>query len=91
MALNIKNRDYVDTARELARITGKTIVESGLEGLKRELERQKAVKRILQKIDGDDPLAKVREIQKRYAAIPSKSNLSDDEVLGFDEPGVPTR
>jgi hypothetical protein len=44
MALSIKNREYEETARELARVTGKSITEAGLIGLKRELERQKAIR-----------------------------------------------
>jgi antitoxin VapB len=93
MALSIKNKELEETARELARLTGKSITEAALEGLKRELERQKGIKRIMQSSskDFDDPLAAIRDIQQRYAALPSTSTLTDDEVLGYDEFGAPTR
>ena len=93
MALSIKNKEFEETARELARLTGKSITEAGLVGLKRELERQKGIKRIMQSSSKDleDPLAAIRDIQQRYAALPSTSTLTDDEVLGYDEFGAPTR
>jgi antitoxin VapB len=93
MALSIKNREFEETARELARLTGKSITEAALEGLKRELERQKSIKRSMQTSaqDHEDRLAAIRDIQRRYAALPSSSTLTDDEVLGYDEYGAPTR
>jgi antitoxin VapB len=93
MALSIKNREYEATARELARVTGKSITEAGLIGLKRELERQKSIKQLIQRSpsEGEDRLAAIRDIQRRYAAIPTTSTLTDDEVLGYDEFGVPSR
>jgi antitoxin VapB len=93
MALSIKNREYEETARELARVTGKSITEAGLTALRRELERQKTIKRLLQsprQID-DDPLAAIRVIQQRYAVLPTSSTISDDDILGYDEFGAPTR
>jgi antitoxin VapB len=93
VALSIKNREYEDIARELARVTGKSITEAGLIALQRELERQKSIKRLLQSPNqlDDDPLASIRDIQQRYAALPSNSAMSDDDVLGYDEFGAPTR
>jgi antitoxin VapB len=93
MALSIKNREYEETARELARITGKSITEAGLLALQRELERQKTIKRLLQSPNqiSDDPLAAIRDIQQRYADLPTSSTMSDDDVLGYDEFGSPTR
>jgi antitoxin VapB len=93
MALSIKNREYEEIARELARVTGKSITEAGLIALQRELERQKSIKRLLQSPNqlDDDPLAGIRDIQQRYAALPTNSAMSDDEVLGYDEFGAPTR
>jgi antitoxin VapB len=91
MALSIKNRELEHTARELARITGKPITEALLEGAKRELERQKQIKAALRVVEDDDPLASIRHIQKRYAARKSTSTLTDDEILGYDEFGIPTK
>jgi antitoxin VapB len=93
MALSIKNREYEEIARELARITGKSITEAGLVALQRELERQKTIKRLLQSQSqiGDDPMVAIRDIQQRYANLPTSSTMSDDEILGYDDFGAPTR
>ncbi|NJM30813.1 MAG: type II toxin-antitoxin system VapB family antitoxin [Rhizobiales bacterium] len=90
MALSIKNREYEQVSRELAEITGKSITESGLEGLKRELERQKSIRKFAMRTDKEEFLTLVRNIQQRYAALPSKTNMTDDEILGYDESGIPT-
>jgi antitoxin VapB len=91
MALSIKNRELEDTARELSRITGKPITEALLEGAKRELARQRGIMRILNPKAVEDALSQVRDIQQRYAARPSESTMSDDEILGYDDFGAPTR
>jgi antitoxin VapB len=88
MALSIKNREFEDIARELARITGRSITEAGLEGLKRELERQRALKRHKPRQDNMD---EIRDLQRRYAAIPNPNPMTEDEVLGYDEFGIPTK
>jgi antitoxin VapB len=93
MALSIKNKEYEETARELARVTGKTITEAGLVGLKRELERQKtiALARNRPKKDFEQLMATIRQIQRDYAALPTTSTLTDDEILGYDEFGIPSK
>ncbi len=91
MALSIKNREFEETARELARLTGKSITEAGLEGLKRELARQKGILKALNRGPEDDAIGRIRDIQQRYAARPNTSQLTDDEILGYDEFGAPTR
>jgi antitoxin VapB len=88
MALSIKNREFEEIARELAHITGRSITEAGLVGLKRELERQKAMKRHKPKKDFMD---EIREIQRRYEALPNQNPMIDDEILGYDEFGIPTK
>jgi antitoxin VapB len=92
MALSIKNREYERVSRELARITGKSMTEAGLAGLRRELELQKAIRKLARRTDRDKEefLASIVDIQKKYAALPSKTNMTDDEVLGYDEFGIPT-
>jgi antitoxin VapB len=94
MALSIKNKEFEDTARELARLTGKSITESGLEGLRRELERQKTINRgrFRTHTQFEERMSIIRKIQADYAAIPTNgSTMTDDEVLGYDEFGIPSR
>jgi antitoxin VapB len=91
VTLNIKNKEFADTARELAQVTGETIAAAGLVALKRELLRQKSIKSLLNRVPDGDALGAVRDIQKRYADRPNRSALTDDEVLGYDEFGAPIK
>jgi antitoxin VapB len=91
MALSIKNKELEEVTRELAVVTGKPMTEALLVGAKRELERQKTIKRLLNR--GSDPASwdRIKKIQERYAAMPNNSTLTDDEILGYDEFGAPTK
>ncbi len=93
MAISIKNKVFEETARELARITGKSITDAGLLGLQRELERQKIIYRAKR---GSSPnfagtMDFVKDLQRQYATLPNSNTLSDDDILGYDEHGAPTR
>ena len=88
MALSIKNKEFEDTARELARLTGKSITEAGLVGLKRELERQKNIRLVTH---SESRVERAMKIAQKSAARPVVGVLSDDEVLGYDEIGAPTK
>ena len=88
MALSIKNKEFEDTARELARLTGKSITEAGLVGLKRELQRQKNIRLVTH---SESRVERAMKIAQKSAARPVVGVLSDDEVLGYDEIGAPTK
>ena len=88
MALSIKNREFEATARELAHLTGKSITEAGLVGLKRELERQRNIRAIL---GTGSKIERAMEIARKSAARPKLNILSDDEILGYDDIGAPTK
>lgn len=88
MVLSIKNREVEELARELARLTKKPITEAVRDGLRREVERAKAIS-VAQPQPG---LAEeLMEIGRRVAAMPDISTMTDDEILGYDEFGAPTR
>ena len=89
MALSIKNRELEEVSRELARLTGKPITEALLEGARRELKRQRDLSRLRPK---QDLWARIQKIQQAYAALPDVGDaLTDDEILGYDEFGIPTK
>jgi antitoxin VapB len=88
MALSIKNKEFEDTARELARVTGKSITEAALVGLKRELDRQKNIRDI---IKSESRVERAMKIAEKSAARPVIGVLSDDDVLGYDDIGAPTK
>ncbi|MBC8037927.1 MAG: type II toxin-antitoxin system VapB family antitoxin [Rhizobiales bacterium] len=89
MALSIKNREVEALARELARLTSKPITEAVRDSLKREVERARVIASATPK--DDDFVERIMAIGRKVAAMPDISTLSDDEILGYDEHGAPTR
>ena len=89
MALSIKNREVETLARELARISGKPITEAVRDSLKREIERAKVIASARPK--DDDFVERIMAIGRKVAAMPTINDLTDDEILGYDEFGAPTK
>ena len=87
MALSIKNREVEELARELARISGKPITEAVRDSLKRELERAKIV---TQATPNTGLAERLMAIGREVAAMPVLDDRTPDEILGYDENGLPT-
>lgn len=83
MALNIKNVEADELARQLAEKTGKTITEVVIRALRESLARETA------RAKGRSLGEELREISNRCAALPDRDERSAEEILGFDEIGVP--
>jgi len=81
--LNIKDREVYELARKLAAVTGETLTEAVRKSLRERLVREQNRR--------PDPLMleKVREIVDRMAALPVIDDRSPDEIIGYDEWGVP--
>jgi len=88
MALSIKNREVEELARELARLTRKPITEAVRDSLKREVERAKVI--ALSEPRSGDLTGRIAEIANRYSSRPL-NDLTEDEILGYDEFGAPTK
>jgi antitoxin VapB len=84
MALSIKNSIVEEKARELAQRSGKSITDALNDSLDLALQRQRALQQLTKK---EELFAKVKEIQKRVAALPVLDNRTDDEILGYNEYG----
>jgi antitoxin VapB len=82
MALNIKNVETERLARELASCTGESITEAVTAALLERLARQKHPRRKR----ASEILAEAAE---RIAALPVRDVRSADEILGYDEHGLP--
>jgi antitoxin VapB len=83
MALSIKDPETDRLARRLAKVTGKTITEAVNDALRDQLERlsrRPAKRRLADELD---------EIALRCAALPILDTRSEDEILGYDEQGLP--
>lgn len=83
MGLSIKNDDVEKLARELARLRGTSITEAIKQSLADAIAAESS--------DREKRLQRLLAIADRAAARPRVSELSDDEILGYDEIGAPTR
>lgn len=82
MALNIKDPEADRLARELARRTGETITKAVTTALRERLQRKSAMQTVHLK---DEILA----ISRRAAALPRRSGRTPDEIIGYDDRGLP--
>ena len=84
MALSIKHPEADRLARELAESTGEGITEAVLNALRERLARLK--KRPARARPLSDEL---RVIGERVAAMPVLDPRSPDDIIGYDERGLP--
>ncbi len=82
MALNIKHPEVDRLARELAARTGETITQTVLNALRERLKREGAKSPLSLKDE-------IMEISRRCAALPRRTGRTADEIIGYDEHGLP--
>jgi antitoxin VapB len=83
MALSIKSQETERLARLVAKQTGETLTGAIEQALKERLERLKRRQR------GQKQVEHLLEIANRVATLPRLDNRSPDEILGYDENGLP--
>lgn len=83
MAISIKDEETDRLARALAAATGETLTEAIRRALHDRLERE--TRRSRGRI-----AAEIRRIQERLARLPVQDGRSADEILGYDEQGLPS-
>jgi antitoxin VapB len=83
MALSIKNEETERLARQVARETGESLTEAIQKALQERWERLKARRRS-QVLAGQ-----VEDLLRRVDALPPLDSRPDDEILGYDEHGMP--
>jgi len=85
MALSLKDPETDSLARQVASLTGETLTEAVRTSLRERL-RHEQLKR------GEQPWddAAIQAIIDRCAALPVLDNRTDDEILGYDENGLPS-
>jgi antitoxin VapB len=81
MALSIKSDRADQLARELAALTGETITDTIINSLERRLHEERLRRRRHRSID---------DILAIAHALPVLDNRTADEIIGFDENGLPT-
>lgn len=82
MAISIKDPETDRLARQLAAATGETLTDAIREALRERLARE--AQRARRGLG-----AEVRRIQERVARLPVLDDRTDDEILGYDENGLP--
>ncbi len=83
MALNIRNPETERLAEELARLAGETKTEAVTRALRDRLERlrrERSGRRLADELDA---------IALHCAALPVLDSRGTDEILGYDERGLP--
>ncbi|HEX2891320.1 type II toxin-antitoxin system VapB family antitoxin [Vineibacter terrae] len=83
MHLNIKNDEAHKLATELAQLTGESLTSAVTVALRERLSRERRRRQT------DSIAARLMKIGSRYAVLPD-AGQSPDEILGYDEDGLPT-
>lgn len=82
MALSIKSEAADRLARELAATTGESITEAIIVALEDRLRRERRSRSGLAR--------RLRRLSEEAATLPVLDGRSEDELLGYDDIGVPT-
>jgi antitoxin VapB len=85
MPISIKNDQAELLARKLAELTGESLTDAILTALAERYDRLRRAR------SGRSLADELNEIALRCATRPVISELNADEILGYDESGVPTR
>jgi len=85
MPISIKAPEADRLARELAAITGETITGAVIVAMRERLVREERKQQ-----NSDALLEEIRAISHHCASLPVLDTRSDDEILGYDENGIPS-
>jgi antitoxin VapB len=83
MALSIRNPRAEKLAREIAAECGENLTEAIIHALEERLQRLKGRR------EARDIAAEIVRISLRCRALPDRDGRSADEILGYDEKGLP--
>ena len=85
MPISIKNDETERIARQLAELTGESLTEAIRMAVSERYER------VRKRRKGWNLTAELNEIGRRCGGRPVVSAMSEAEILGYDEMGIPTR
>lgn len=84
MALSIRNAETEKLARQVSRLTGETLTEAIGKSLAERLERIRGNRE-------DKSLRRdIEKILARVDALPELDTRTADEIIGYDENGLPS-
>jgi antitoxin VapB len=82
VAFNVKNPEADRLLRELTDVTGESLTEAIIVSVRERLDRERRIH------DATGHLTLDQAIE-RLASLPVLDERSDDEILGYDEHGLP--
>ncbi len=82
MALSIKNSEADRLARELVEETGESLTDAVVAALRERLERERRRR-------GPGVRARIGRLADELAELPMLDDRSAEEIVGFDEHGLP--
>ena len=85
MALNIKDPDTHALARRLAAATGESLTEAVRQAVAERLTRVERSRGWV----SDELVARLEGIARHCGALPVLRRRDEDEILGYDERGLP--
>jgi len=83
MPLNIKSPEADRVVRELAELTGESITDAVIRSVRDRLEREHA------KRGYERRRREILRIRERYQQLPIRDDRPADEILGYDQEGLP--
>jgi antitoxin VapB len=86
MALSIRDPETDRLARELARLTGESMTGAIRAALEERLAREKRRR----EADIERRRNAINAIVERFASLPVLDDRPDEEILGYDENGLPS-
>ncbi|MEQ7154488.1 type II toxin-antitoxin system VapB family antitoxin [Brevundimonas aurifodinae] len=85
MALSLKDPETDALARRIAKLTGESLTEAVRTSLSERLMREE-----VKRGRPADLEMRIEEIAKRFSALPILDDRTPDEIIGYDENGLPT-
>jgi antitoxin VapB len=83
--LNLKSQRARDAASALVELTGESVTEAVTVAIEERRARERRTR-----MTREERIDALLEIGRRYAALPDKDTRTADEILGYDENGLPT-
>ena len=85
MPISIKSPEADRLARQLAAVTGETITDAVIVAMRERLAREERKQK-----NSDALLEEIRAISHHCASLPVLDTRTADEILGYDENGIPS-
>lgn len=86
MALNIRDPEVHELARKVATATGETLSDAVKVSLRERLKRVQVV----DEVERQRRLDVIEAAVRKFQAMPNLDSRTDDEIIGYDENGLPT-